>query len=159
MATRARRGSALAAACVAVLLLAACGGGSDEAPAAGESTEGQSSAGREVLLEAQQLTALDQQVKYPKKTPAQVSSAIVLLEPGQESGWHRHNVPLYSYVLEGTVSIEYDAGVTKEFAAGTAYMEAQGVFHNATNRGESPVRILEVYLGANGAKNTVERAP
>ena len=60
MATRARRGSALAAACVAVLLLAACGGGSDEAPAAGESTEGQSSTGREGLREG--CRAVDEEV-------------------------------------------------------------------------------------------------
>jgi quercetin dioxygenase-like cupin family protein len=159
MATRARRGASVAAACLAALLLAACGGGSDEAAPSAEGSEGQASAGQEVLLEAQQLTVLDQQVKYPKKSPAQISSAIVQLEPGQESGWHRHNVPLYSYVLEGTVSIEYDAGVTKEIAAGTAFMEAQGVFHNVTNRGDAPARILEVYLGADGAKNRVERTP
>ena len=73
-----------------------------------------------MLLEAQALTVLDQPITYPKKKPAQVSSYIIQLEPGQETGWHRHKVPLYVYVLEGTVTVEYDAGVTKEFTAGTA---------------------------------------
>lgn len=142
------------------LLLTACGGGED-APVA-ESSGSASAApveGREVLLDAQELTTLDQPIAYPKKTPAQVSSAIVTLEPGQETGWHRHRVPMYAYLLEGTISVEYDAGVVKQYAAGTAFMEAEDVWHNGTNAGEDTVRILTVYMGAEGAKNTVERAP
>ncbi len=38
-------------------------------------------------------------------------------------------------------------------------MEAEDIWHNATNTGEDAVRILTVYMGAEGAKNTVERAP
>jgi len=141
------------------LLLTACGG--EETPAAEPSGSASvaSVEGREVLLEAQELTTLDQPIAYPKKTPAQISSVIVTLEPGQETGWHRHRVPLYVYILEGTVSVEYDAGVVKQYAAGTAFMEAEDVWHNGTNAGEDTVRILTVYLGAEGAKNTVERAP
>lgn len=142
------------------LLLTACGGG-EETPAAEPSGSASAAAveGREVLLEAQELTTLDQPIAYPKKTPAQISSVIVTLEPGQETGWHRHRVPLYVYILEGTVSVEYDAGVVKQYSAGTAFMEAEDVWHNGTNAGEDTVRILTVYMGAEGAKNTVERAP
>jgi quercetin dioxygenase-like cupin family protein len=154
---RIRLALALAA---AGLLVAACGGGSDETPAAEGASPGASAVGgggREVLLEAQAIDALDQAVAYPKKVPAQVSSEIVTLEPGQETGWHRHRVPQYVYVMQGSMSVEYDAGVIKEYPAGTAYLEAQGVWHNATNKGDEPVRTLLVYLGAEGAKNTVER--
>lgn len=143
-----------------MVLLAACGGG-DSNPAtsaSGGSSAAAQGADREVLLEAQELTVLDQPIGYPKKAPAQVSSDITQLEPGQETGWHRHRVPTFSYVLEGTISVEYDAGVTKEYAAGSAYLEAEDVWHNGTNTGDEPVRILNVYMGAKGAKNSVERA-
>jgi quercetin dioxygenase-like cupin family protein len=144
-----------------VVLLAACGGSdaSSSASASDGSSAAAQAADREVLLAAQELTVLDQPIAYPKKLPAQVSSDITQLEPGQETGWHRHRVPVYSYVLEGTISVEYDAGVTKEFAAGTAFVEAEDVWHNGTNTGDGPVRILNVYMGAKGAKNSVERAP
>jgi quercetin dioxygenase-like cupin family protein len=66
---------------------------------------------------------------------------------------------MYAYILEGTLTVEYDAGVTKEYPAGTALMEAQGVFHNGTNKGDSTVRVLVVNMGAKGVKNSVERAP
>ena len=144
-----------------VLLLAGCGsdGAEPSASTSGTASASAAEAGREVLLEAQQLTVLDQPITYPKKKPAQVSSYITQLEPGQETGWHKHKVPLYAYVLEGVISVEYDAGVTKEYPAGTALMEAEDVWHNGTNTGDGPVRILTVYLGAEGAKNSVERAP
>ena len=142
----------------AALVVAACGGGSDEAPSAEGASPGAGAAGgREVLLQSQAIDTLDQAVGYPKKVPAQVSSEIVTLEPGQETGWHRHRVPQYVYVMQGSMSVEYDAGVIKEYPAGTAYLEAQGVWHNATNKGDEPVRTLLVYMGAEGAKNTVER--
>lgn len=111
----------------------------------------------DVLLDAQSATVLDQQIAYPKKRPAQVSSSIVELQPGQETGWHKHKVPMYVYVLEGTVTVEYDAGVTKEYPAGTAVLEAVDVWHNGTNKGTDPVRMLVVNMGAKGLRNTVER--
>jgi quercetin dioxygenase-like cupin family protein len=140
-------------------LIAGCGGGDEEPTASGapEASQG-AGGGTQTLLQAQELTVLDQPIKYPKKTPAQISSAVISLEPGQETGWHRHRVPVYGYVMEGTISVEYDAGVTKEFPAGTAMMQAEDVWHNVTNMGEDPVRILTVYMGAEGKKNLVERA-
>ena len=156
-----RRRTCLAATALGLtLLLAACGGGDE---AATPETAGSASAaaiveGREILLDAQELTTLDQPLAYPKKTPAQVSSDILTLEPGQETGWHRHRVPQYVYILEGTLSVEYDAGVVKQYAPGTAYLEAEDIWHNGTNAGEDTVRMLTVYMGAEGAKNTVERA-
>ena len=149
----------LAALAAAALLVVACGG-SDEAPAAEGASPAASVAGgggREVLLEAQAIDTLDQAVAYPTKGPAQVSSDILTLEPGQETGWHRHRVPQYVYVLEGSLSVEYDAGVVKEYPAGSAYLEAEDIWHNATNKGDDAVRTLVVYMGAEGAKNTVER--
>lgn len=151
----------LASAVAVTALLAACGGDAEEpsASAPGSASAAAAAEGREVLLEAQELTTLDQPIAYPKKAPAQVTSYITTLEPGQETGWHRHRVPLFVYVLEGAVSVEYDAGVVKDYPAGSAFMEAEDIWHNGTNKGEDAARILTVYMGAEGAKNTVERAP
>ena len=110
-----------------------------------------------MLLEQQTTTVLDQPLVYPKGHPAQVSSTIVELQPGQATGWHKHNVPLYVYILEGTLTVEYDAGVTKEYPEGTAFMEATKVFHNGINKGSSVVRVLCVFMGAEGLTNTVKR--
>jgi quercetin dioxygenase-like cupin family protein len=144
----------------ALVLLTGCGGGSSDAAgsssAAPTSTAG---ANTQSLLDKQQLSVLDQPITYPTKKPAQVSSAIIRLEPGQETGWQKHKAPMFAYVLEGTLTVEYDAGVVKEFPTGTAFMDAQNVWHNGTNKGNSPVRLLVVNMGAKGVKNTIDRTP
>jgi quercetin dioxygenase-like cupin family protein len=130
------------------LLLTACGGGEAAAPA---------TAPDGVLLDAQRLTALDQQITYPKRKPAEITSVVVTLEPGQETGWVRHRVPVVMHVLEGTLSVEFDAGVTKSFTAGTAFVQAQGVDYNASNTSDQLARVLQVFIVAAGVPNTVER--
>lgn len=150
----------LAAAALALPLLAACGGGDDApTPEGSSSAAAEAATGRVTILDQQELDVLDQPVAYPKKQPAQVSSVLVTLEPGQETGWHRHRVPLFAYVMEGTLTVEYDAGVEKVFPPGTAYMEAEDVWHNGSNRGDDTVKVLTVYMGAEGKKNVVERSP
>lgn len=159
---RFRAAGALVGALSLALVLSGCGGDEPAAVSSASASAASSAAaveGREVLLEAQALTTLDQPIAYPRKGAAEVTSYVDTLEPGQETGWHRHRVPVLVHVLEGTMTVEYDAGVIKEYAAGTTYMEAQGVWHNVMNKGDDAVRSLTVYFGAKGAKNTVERTP
>jgi len=110
----------------------------------------------ESLLVKEERTVLDQPIVYPTQMPAQVSSSIITLLPGQQTGPHRHDVPLYGFVLEGTLTVEYDGGITKEYRAGEALMEAIGTRHNGSNRGTQPVRILVTFIGAEGLENTVK---
>jgi quercetin dioxygenase-like cupin family protein len=148
----------LAVVLLAMTTLAACGSGDESSTpegSAGSAVAGATS--DQMLLDRQSLDVLDQQVGYPKKKPAQVTSMITTLEPGQESGWHRSRVPLYVYILEGGISVEYDAGVMKEFTTGTAFMDAEDIWHNVTNKGEDTARLLLVYFGAEGKKNSVDR--
>ena len=109
-----------------------------------------------VLLDKQSSTVLGQPLTYPTALPAQVSSAIITLLPGQQTGPHRHEVPLYGYVLEGTLTVTYDGGVVKTYPAGTALMEAIGTTHNGQNLGTVTVRILVTFIGAQGVANTVK---
>lgn len=103
------------------------------------------------------MTVLDQPVQYPKRKPAEISSSILQLEPGQESGWRKHRAPVYAYVLEGTITVEYDAGVTSEFSAGKAFLQAVDVWYDISNKGEDTARVLTVVMGAKGVKGTQER--
>ena len=160
--TRSRRIlAALAVGGLALVVTSACGGGGEEAPAeqASASATGEAAPveGAAVLLDAQSLTALDQPIAYPKKGQAQISSEVEVLEPGQESGWRKYRVPAYVHVMEGTLSVEYDAGVVKEFAAGTAFLQARGVWHNISNKGEARAQFLTVMMGAKGTAGMAER--
>jgi len=107
------------------------------------------------LLDAATRTVLGQTVQYPAGV-AQVSSSIITLSPGTETGLHRHDAPMYAYILQGTVTVEYDGGTVKAYPAGSALLEAVGTAHNGRNLGTEPVRILVVNIGAEGVKNSVK---
>lgn len=112
---------------------------------------------RTVLLNKATKTILDQPVAYPTATPAQVSSVIVRLQPGESTGFHRHDAPLYVYVLSGEVTVHYDGDIVKRYPAGSSFLEALGTYHDGRNEGTEPVEILTVSIGAEGVENTVKR--
>jgi quercetin dioxygenase-like cupin family protein len=108
-----------------------------------------------LLLDKQAQTVLDQLLTYPSVGQAQVSSAVLTFAPGATTGLHRHDAPLYVYVLEGTITVTYDGDVVKEYSAGQAILEAVGTAHNGTNLTDAPVKLLVVNMGAEGVANTV----
>ncbi len=107
------------------------------------------------LLDKQSSTVLDQLLAYPNGGQAQISSAVLTFAPGATTGMHRHDAPLYVYVIEGTISVTYDGGVVKEYTAGQAILEAVGTAHNGTNLTDAPAKLLVVNMGAEGVTNTV----
>lgn len=97
-------------------------------------------------------------ITYPTQGPADVRAVVVTLLPGEETGWHGHDVPLFGYILEGEVTVDYGAHGQRTYRAGTGFMEAMATAHNGKNTGTGPCRILAVFLGAEGAKLTTPAA-
>jgi quercetin dioxygenase-like cupin family protein len=102
-------------------------------------------------------TILGQPITYPTGTPL-ITSAIITLPPGGQTGWHEHSIPLYAYILEGELTVDYGPEGTRVYRAGEAVMEAIDWAHNGTSTGTVPVRILAVYIGAE-AVPTAEVVP
>ena len=112
------------------------------------------------LLQAQRLNVLEQQIIYPTQQPAEVTSVINVLQPGEETGWHKHMVPLHAYVMEGTTTMELEINggtQTRTFSKGDAWVGASDVWHNASNKTDQPVAVFVVFMGANGLENTIRR--
>lgn len=110
------------------------------------------------LLDAVDRTVLDQLIEYPDTGGAQVTAAIIEIPPGAETGPHFHEVPLFAYILEGTLTVTYDVDgeeVVKTFTEGDAILEAIGTHHEGSNDGDTTVRLVAVYIGAEGASNVV----
>jgi quercetin dioxygenase-like cupin family protein len=108
------------------------------------------------LLQSGQ-TIIGQPIAYPAGTP-KVTAAIAVLPPGQETGWHTHAVPLFSYILDGELSVDYGDKGVKVYKAGDALLEAMNWPHDGINKTAAPVRILVVYMGAEGVA-VAEPAP
>jgi quercetin dioxygenase-like cupin family protein len=94
-------------------------------------------------------------LSYPEGTP-NITSAIVTVPPGGETGWHLHEVPLFAYVLEGELTVDYGEKGTKTYRAGEAVLEAMNWPHNGTNTGTVPMKLVAIYMGSDAATNTVK---
>ncbi len=101
-------------------------------------------------------TIIGQPIAYPKGE-AKITSVIVTMVPGQSTGWHLHEVPLFAYILNGEITVDYGSDGSKLYRRGDSFIEAFGTLHNGINTGNVPVRILAVFAGANGVKNTVSK--
>jgi quercetin dioxygenase-like cupin family protein len=96
-------------------------------------------------------TIVGETLHYPTNGPAHVTAAIVTLAPGAKTVLHRHGVPLFAYILEGELTVDYGDRGKRTYRAGDALMEAMDVAHFGADAGTQPVRILTVFMGAEGA--------
>lgn len=88
-----------------------------------------------------------------------VEALVITLAPGEATQWHRHGVPLFAYILAGTLTVTYEGIGDRVYDEGEGFLEAMAVTHQGRNAGEGPVRILAVYLLGNGGEATEPAAP
>lgn len=100
-------------------------------------------------------TVLGQPLHYPEGGTPKVTAVIVTMKPGEKTAEHLHEAPLFGYVLEGELTVYYDGHGKKVYRTGDALMEAMNVWHLGENTGTTPMRILAVFMGADGTKDTV----
>ena len=101
-------------------------------------------------------TAVGESIAYPDGQ-AKITSLIVTIAPGAETGFHKHGVPLYVYVLEGEATVDYGDKGKRVYKAGEAFMEAMDTWHNGTNPTDKPVRVLAVYMGGGDAQSVIHK--
>ena len=100
-------------------------------------------------------TIVGEPIRYPAGAPAHVTASIINIPPGQRTISHRHGVPLFAYMLQGELTVAYGEKVRRVYRTGDAFVEAMDVEHYGANTGDEPVRILAVYMGADGARDVI----
>ena len=100
-------------------------------------------------------TIVGEAIRYPTAGPANVTAAIVTVAVGAKTIMHEHGVPLFAYILDGELTVDYGSHGKRVYRQGEAFMEAMAVPHFGSNTGTQPVRILAVYMGAQGAQDTI----
>jgi quercetin dioxygenase-like cupin family protein len=98
-------------------------------------------------------TVAGEPIAYPATGPAKVSAIVVTIAPGAETVLHHHPAPMFAYILEGEVTVDYGAAGKRTFHPGEGFMEAMVAPHKGINTGTVPVRILAVSMGAEGTAN------
>ena len=101
-------------------------------------------------------TVMDEVIAYPPGK-AHVNALIVVLGPGEKTVLHKHGVPTFIHILEGEVTVDYGEKGKRTFRQGESFLEAMDVAHAGMNTGSVPVKILAVYMGAEGAKDVIKQ--
>lgn len=78
---------------------------------------------------------------------AKLTALIVEIAPHAQTGWHLHPMISYAYVLQGELQVELKDGSIKKAKAGDSFAEVVQTWHNGTNLGEIPVKLLVLYAG------------
>ena len=104
-------------------------------------------------------TATNEPIHYPLAEPARVTVVEITLQPGQETGWHAHPVPIVGYILTGGLTVDYGAKGERTYHKGDAIVEALNEPHNGRSTGPEPLKILAVIVGVEGVPGSVAASP
>ncbi|MBS1197926.1 MAG: Cupin 2 conserved barrel domain protein [Proteobacteria bacterium] len=108
------------------------------------------------LITKAEVTGNGDKIRYPVVNNPEVSALEVEIAPGAETGWHKHPVSVYAYVLAGRLRVEMEGGKSLTFTPGDAIIEVVDAWHNGTNIGCEPVRLAVFYLGGKDVPNVVK---
>jgi quercetin dioxygenase-like cupin family protein len=108
----------------------------------------------DVLLQAA-TTTIDQPVSYPTAGRPEITAAMVTMQPGDVTGLHRHDVPMFAWIMQGGITVDYGPAGTRAYTKGDAFLEAFRTPHKGRATADVPTRILVVFAGSSAAENTV----
>jgi quercetin dioxygenase-like cupin family protein len=99
-------------------------------------------------------TMADQPLVFPAEKP-QVVVAMTEFAPGAATPRHKHPSLRYVYVLEGTLTVEMEGGMSHTYPAGSFIVESIDQWHLGKNAGTTPMKILVIDQVVEGRSNVV----
>lgn len=92
----------------------------------------------------------------PADQAAAVQVSAYQIAPGATLPVHKHPFPRYAYVEAGTLKVtNVETGSSNTYKTGDFIVEMIGQWHQATNIGSDPVKLLVIDQVEQGAKNTI----
>ena len=103
------------------------------------------------------VTSTGQPITLPRGN-VEVAASIFDIAPGATLPVHKHPFPRYAYVLAGTLEVtNVDTGKSDIFKAGDFIVEMVDQWHQGSNIGAGPVKLLVIDQVEAGAKATILR--
>ncbi len=103
-------------------------------------------------------TVLGEPIAYPTARP-KVTTGILALAPGEETGWHTHGATPAGIVLDGELTVDYGDKGKRTYHKGESVIETMATPHNGKNTGNDVMRLFVVFVGAEGTANTTPVKP
>jgi quercetin dioxygenase-like cupin family protein len=100
--------------------------------------------------------SVGQLIAYPRDGTPEVTVLLIEMAPGEETGWHRHPVPLMGYIMEGTLTVYQSTGHKRVIPAGGVSLESVDIIHNGVNEGAVPCKMVVFVAGLKDMPFTIE---
>lgn len=102
-------------------------------------------------------TSLGQKISYPSADNAEVTMLKITLHPGTKTGWHYHDVPVFAYVMKGTLTVELENKKTLQFKENSSFAEVIHTLHQGANYGTDDLVLLAFYVGVKGKPLSIKQ--
>ena len=122
--------------------------------------DGKSQYNKDIIIEPilkTDTTSIGQNIIFPSSQNDEVTILKVTIPQGASTGWHKHEYPVFAYVLKGELCVELDNGTSKQFAENTCFAEVINTYHNGFNKGKDNVILIAFYLGEKGKTLSVKK--
>jgi quercetin dioxygenase-like cupin family protein len=97
-------------------------------------------------------------IAYLKTDQPEITAMTVDIFPGAQTGWHKHFVPVYAYVITGCLTVNIEGSNSRQFNTGDVIIEVVNTRHNGVNMGSYPVKLIVFYTGAKAIPNVLKTA-
>ena len=96
------------------------------------------------------VSANGKKLVYPKVEQPEVTVSKIVMPKGARTGWHKHNHPLFAYILKGELTVYRKKADPLIYKEGDAVSELVEEFHEGVNEGEEEAILVAFYLGGDG---------
>ena len=102
-------------------------------------------------------TSIGQKITYPKFADPAVTMLKITIPPGKSTGWHKHNIPVFAYVVKGTLTVELEDHRKMKFKEESTFAEMRDTYHNGKNMEDSDLELIAIYMGGKGQKLSIPK--
>jgi D-alanyl-D-alanine dipeptidase len=102
-------------------------------------------------------TSIGQKINFQDFAEDEITILKITIPPGESTGWHKHIIPVFALIHNGTLTVELESGKKLVFTKNTSFSEVFNLFHNGTNTGTEDVVLTAIYLGEKGKALSVKK--
>jgi len=95
-------------------------------------------------------TTIGQKIQYPDFKDDEVTITKITIPSGESTGWHKHEFPVFAYILKGSLTVEFENNKTMQFKENSSFAEVINTFHNGINKGKEDVVLIAFFMGEKG---------
>jgi quercetin dioxygenase-like cupin family protein len=110
----------------------------------------------EELLQSE-VNSMGQKIRYPQVKDATVTMKKITFPPGETTGWHKHNIPVFSYIIKGTLTVETEDGKMMQYKENSCFSESYNIYHKGTNKENTDLVVMAIYLGGDEKELSVNK--